>query len=64
MHEFQNNLAQLFSLKGRIAILNFCRGRLTVKVTHDGRSGGGVMDNTLDYLSRDRKVDPQLLRSL
>ena len=24
VHGFQNNLAQLFSLKGRIAILNFC----------------------------------------
>ena len=63
MHGFQNNLAQLFSLKGRIAILNFCRGRLKVKVTLGGRSGGGVVDNMLDYESRDHKIDPQLLRS-
>ena len=63
MHGFQNNLAQLFSLKGRIAILNFCRGRLKVKVTLDVRSGGGVVDNMLDYESRDHKIDPQLLRS-
>ena len=61
MHGFQNNLAQLFSLKGRIAILNFCRGRLKVKVTLGGRSGGG--DNMLDYESRDHKIDPQLLWS-
>ena len=27
------------------------------------RSGGGVVDNTLDYQSRDRKIDPPLLRS-
>ena len=28
-----------------------------------GRSGGGVVDNTLDYQSRGRKIDPPLLRS-
>ena len=28
-----------------------------------GRSGGGVVDNTLDYQSRGRKMDPPLLRS-
>ena len=27
------------------------------------RSGDGVVDNTLDYQSRDRKIDPLLLRS-
>ena len=27
------------------------------------RSGGGVVDNTLDYQSRDRKLDPPLHRS-
>ena len=53
MHGFQNNLAQLFSLKGRVAILNFCWGRLKVNVTLGGRSGGGVVDNMLDYESRD-----------
>ena len=26
-------------------------------------SGGGVVGNTLDYQSRNRKIDPQLLRS-
>ena len=26
-------------------------------------SGGGVVNNTLDYQSRDRKMDPLLLRS-
>ena len=30
--------------------------------THN-RSGGGVVDNTLDYQSRGRKIDPPLLRS-
>ena len=24
-----------------------------------GRSGSGLMDNTLDYQSRDRKIDPR-----
>ena len=28
-----------------------------------GGSGGGVVDNTLDYQSRGRKIDPPLLRS-
>ena len=27
------------------------------------RNGGGVVDNTLDYQSRDRKIDPPLPRS-
>ena len=27
------------------------------------RSGSSVVDNTLDYKSRDRKIDPPLLRS-
>ena len=27
------------------------------------RSGGGVVDNTLDYQSRGREIDPPLLRS-
>ena len=27
------------------------------------RSGGSVVDNTLDYQSRGRKIDPPLLRS-
>ena len=27
------------------------------------RSGGGVVDNTLNYQSRGRKIDPPLLRS-
>ena len=27
------------------------------------RSGGGLVDNTLDYQSRDRKIDPPLLQS-
>ena len=27
------------------------------------RSGGGVVDNTLHYQSRGRKIDPPLLRS-
>ena len=31
--------------------------------TFGTRSGGGIADNTLDYKSRDRKMDPQLLRS-
>ena len=30
---------------------------------HLGRSGSGVVDNTLDYQSRDRKIDPPLHRS-
>ena len=28
-----------------------------------GRTGGSVVDNTLDYQSMDRKIDPPLLRS-
>ena len=28
-----------------------------------GRSGGDVVDNTLDYQPRDRKIDPPLHRS-
>ena len=28
-----------------------------------GRIGGGVVDNMLDYQSRDHKIDPPLLRS-
>ena len=27
------------------------------------QSGGSVVDSTLDYQSRDRKIDPPLLRS-
>ena len=27
------------------------------------RSGGGVVDNTLDYQSRGRKIDPPLFRT-
>ena len=34
-----------------------------IKSTWEFRSGGGVVDNTLDYQSRDRKIDPPLLRS-
>ena len=33
MHEFQNYLAELFSLTSRSAILNICSGRLKVKIT-------------------------------
>ena len=64
MHGFQNNLAQLFSLKGRIAILNFCRGRLKVKVTLGGRSGGVVEDNMLDRVqgSQDRSPASPVFR--
>ena len=36
-----------------------CKGRLHQSV----RGGGGVVDNTLDYQSRGRKIDPPLLRS-
>ena len=35
---------------------------LKPKLKTDG-SGGGVVDNTLDYQSRGRKIDPPLLRS-
>ena len=33
MHEFQNNLAELFSLTSRSSVLNICSGRLKVKIT-------------------------------
>ena len=33
------------------------------KVSWKVRSGGSVVDNKLDYQSRDRKIDPSLLRS-
>ena len=32
-------------------------------IQSDARSGGGVVDNALDYLSMDRKIDSPLLRS-
>ena len=37
MHGFQNTLVQLFSLRSRSAIRNFCSGRLKVKVTLEGQ---------------------------
>ena len=37
MHGFQDNLAQLFSLQSRSAILNICIGKLKIKVTLDGQ---------------------------
>ena len=37
MHGFQNNLAQLFSLRSGSAIGNICSGRLKVKVTVEGQ---------------------------
>ena len=30
---------------------------------HENRSGGSVVDHTIDYQSRDSKIDPLLLRS-
>ena len=35
----------------------------TGKLSLSTRSGGGVVDNALDYQSRGRKIDPPLLRS-
>ena len=29
-------------------------------ISYCHRSGGSVVDNTLEYLSKDRKIDPQL----
>ena len=37
VHGFQNNLAQLVSLKSKIATGDICSGRLKVKVTLDGQ---------------------------
>ena len=37
MRGFENNLAQLFFLRGRRAVLNICLGRLKIKVTLDGQ---------------------------
>ena len=34
-HEFQNNLAQLFSLRSKNALRNICSSRLKVKVTFE-----------------------------
>ena len=53
-------------LKGRLPIFvqNFLSNReFKVRVGSTFRSGGGVVDNTLDYQSRGRKIDPPLLRS-
>ena len=38
---------------------------MRIETTSSGwvRSGGGVVDNTLDYKSWGRKIDPPLLRS-
>ena len=38
-------------------------GTITENYTTETWSGGGVVDNTLDYQSRGRKIDPPLLRS-
>ena len=37
MHEFQNNLAELYFLTNRSAIWNICSGKLKVKVTLEGQ---------------------------
>ena len=37
--------------------------RFIMEYSMSKRSGGGVVDNTLDYQSRGRKIDPPLLRS-
>ena len=37
MHGFQNNFAQLLSLRRRSAVLNICLCRLKVKVTLEGQ---------------------------
>ena len=36
--------------------------KTTIQYQYDYKSGGSVVDNTLDYQSRDRKIDPPLLR--
>ena len=38
-------------------------GCLFMRRSREERRGGGVVDNTLDYQSRDRKIDPPLHRS-
>ena len=40
-----------------------CVTEITMNFLTLHRSGGGVVDNTLDYQSRGRKIDPPLLRS-
>ena len=37
--------------------------KITASLLREYRSGGGVVDNTLDYQSRGRKIDPPFLRS-
>ena len=37
MHGFQNNYAQVFSLRSSSAICNICLGRLKVKFTLEGQ---------------------------
>ena len=37
MHEFQNNMAELFSLTSRIAICKIYSGRFKVKVKHESK---------------------------
>ena len=38
MNGFQNNFAQLFSLRSRTASWNICSGKLKVKVTLEGQT--------------------------
>ena len=44
VHGFQNNLAQLFALRSKSAILNICTGRLKVKVTLEGQNDKMVIN--------------------
>ena len=37
--------------------------RENILLSGERRSGSSVVDNKLDYQSRDREIDPQLLRS-
>ena len=47
-----------------MATLNvFTEWKMSLINNQNERSGGGVVDNTLDYQSRGRKIDPPLLRS-
>ena len=51
----------LVMVKPAILTFSLCSSRLLDKAL-SGWSGCGVVDNTLDYQFRDRKIDPQLLR--
>ena len=63
MHEVLVNRLGGLSLPRKSVVRITDHPDMTLDVYHGRRRGGGVVDNTLDYQSRDPKIDPPLLRS-